>query len=527
MKPRPVLLVLGGILLILGAVMLVPAGFALVYGGEDLLAILAAAALTACTGGLLTLIGKKIKDSSKASSRNAFLIVSLSWFVISLMGSFPYFFYAQFAHYSNPGKVKGANGAVYKVTRCTKPGDGLGSEFCSFSNCFFESASGFTTTGSSILNSGLWKTPEVRDGLPHGLLVWRSLSQWLGGMGIIVLGMAVFPILGIGGMALFKAEVPGPTKDKLSPRIAETAKLLWVIYVVITVVEILLLLPYTGFFQAFNHALTTMATGGFSPLADSVGGFSAPYVHWVITIFMFIAGANFVLHYLLLAQRDVKAHILDREFVAYTAIVIIATVIISMGIKSLYGADAVRHAAFQVASIVTTTGYATVDFEKWISLKGLAALAPMILVLLMFVGGCAGSTGGGPKVMRYIIIIKKSLRDLYRLIHPRAAVVVHYAGKPVSEDILSAVTGFFFLYMAVFIIGAVAVAAAGYDIVTSFTASITCLGNIGPGLGDVGPMDNFLHFPAGIKWMLSVLMIVGRLEVFTVLILLVPEYWRK
>lgn len=507
--------------------MLIPAGFAVFYGGEDIISLFAGAFLTSAAGGILVLIGRQIKDKGRANSRTAFAIVTLSWFAISLMGSFPYYLYGKLARYSAK-TVNGSHEKTYRITTCNGDvTDTIGEEFCSFSNCFFESASGFTTTGSSILASGLWETPHKRDGLPHGLLVWRSLSQWLGGMGIIVLGMAVFPILGIGGMALFKAEVPGPTADKISPQIAQTSKLLWIIYLIITIAEIILLWPVTGFFQAFNHALTTMATGGFSPLAASVGGFTSSWVHWVITIFMFLAGANFVLHFLVLTRRNYLAHLKDQEFVYYTVFTILATAVVAFGIRSLYATDSVRHAAFQVVSIMTTTGYATVDFESWITLKGFSSLAPLMILIIMFIGGCAGSTGGGPKVMRYIVIIKKSMRDLYRLIHPRAAIVVHYGGKPVSEEVLSSVSGFFFLYFGVFTLGAIAVAAHGYDIISSITASITTLGNIGPGLGAVGPADNFLHFPSSVKWILSLLMIMGRLEVFTVIVLFIPDFWRK
>lgn len=317
MRVGVVLRALGALLCLLGVLMLAPGFMALAYGEEDAFAHFMAAVVSGAAGLILLLVVKRPARKRDVSIREGILVVSLGWSVACLAGALPYFFYAQLPHVINADAVKGSSAVVTekpKPPRCGGPrGDtGLGRELCSFTNCYFESASGFTTTGATILEKGLWRTPARRDGLPHGLLFWRSLTHWLGGMGIIVLGIAILPLLGIGGMQMFKAEVPGPVKDKLSPRVTETAKVLWAVYFLLTIGEVLLLLPSgMGVYQAVNHAFATLATGGFSTLASSVQGFNSAYVEGIITLFMFAAGVNFTLHIAWMSRRDPLAFLRD------------------------------------------------------------------------------------------------------------------------------------------------------------------------------------------------------------------------
>jgi len=367
--------------------------------------------------------------------------------------------------------------------------------------------------------------------LPRAYLFWRSLAHWLGGMGIIVLTLAILPILGVGGMQLYKAEVPGPTADKLTPRVRETARRLWLIYVGITALEVLLLLPAMDWFDAVNHAFATMATGGFSTKNGSVGQFGSAYVEWVITVFMLLAGANFALHYRLLhgQWRPVWR---DTELRVYLSIVAVATVLITLGIWAplhaegdyqTYAelADALRHGAFQAVSIITTTGFGTADYEQW------SPLAVGVLFLLFFVGGMAGSTGGGIKVVRHVLLFKNSFRELKQLVHPRAIVPVRLNGRMVSDEVLRNVLSFFVLYFGLLGMGTLALSAMEVDLLSAFGAVLSCLGNIGPAFGTMGPAENYAHLPALAKWILALLMMIGRLEIFTVLILLMRTFWRR
>ncbi len=535
MRARVVLRALGALLCLLGVLMLAPAFMALAYGEEDAFAHFMAAVISGAVGLVTLLVVKRPVRKGDVSIREGFLIVSLGWSVACLAGALPYFFYAQLPHVMNAEAVKTSSAvSTDKPTapQCGGPrGDtGLGRELCSFTNCYFESASGFTTTGATILERGLWRTPHRRDGLPHGLLFWRSLTHWLGGMGIIVLGIAILPLLGIGGMQMFKAEVPGPVKDKLSPRVTETAKVLWAVYFLLTIGEVLLLLPSgMGVYQAVNHAFATLATGGFSTLASSVQGFGSAYVEGVITLFMFAAGVNFTLHIAWMSRRDPFAFLRDGEFRMYSLVtgVLLVGVTVSLLLSSSLDwgvGKSVRYASFQVVSVVTTTGFASTDFELW---EGLAPFAAFLILVAMFTGGSAGSTGGGMKMVRLLMVLKAGVRELKQLIHPRAVLPLRYNDRVVGEDILRAVMGFVVLYMALFVVAAVVISAMGYDMKTSLGASIACVGNIGPGWGEVGAADNYNHFPAAAKWVLSFCMIAGRLEIYTVLLLLVPWFWKR
>jgi trk system potassium uptake protein TrkH len=413
--------------------------------------------------------------------RDGFLVVSLAWITAAIFGAVPYV-------------LSGVLGPV---------------------DALFESVAGFTTTGSTVMTRIA--------AAPTGLHLWRALTQWLGGMGIIVFTIAVLPLLGIGGMQLFKAEVPGPVADKVRPRVAETARRLWLIYVGFTAAEVLALrLAGMGTFDAVCHSMTTLATGGFSTRDASVGEFNSPAIEWIISFFMLVAGMNFVLHYRLLSGRFKQVQ-RDGELRYFLGVVAGGVVLVSSALL-LAGnpfEETIRASVFQTLSILTTTGYATTDFELW------PALAQFVLLVLMVLGGMSGSTGGGVKSLRALLVFRALRVSLNRLVHPRVVRPVKYGGLPVSEEILAGIWTFFAAYFLIATIAAAAVTASGYDIVTGISASLTALGNVGPGLGEVGAYDNFTHFPAQIKLLLCFCMIAGRLEVFTLLVLLLPQFWRR
>ncbi len=399
----------------------------------------------------------------------------------------------------------------------------------SFTDAFFETMSGYTTTGASILND-----IEV---IPKGVLFWRSITHWIGGMGIIVLAIAILPLLGVGGMQLFAAEAPGPGGDKLHPRITDTAKRLWLIYVGYTAAEtILLQVAGMSFFDAINHALSTLSTGGFSTKNASVAHWNDnPAIQYIIIFFMFLAGTNFVLSYFMFKGKVSKI-MQDEEFRLYFRFIVIFTLIAAVLIyfradvsqSSIEhpmvfgeGESAIRHGLFQVLAIVTTTGFVTADYTMW---------TPFLTVFffgLMFLGGSAGSTAGGVKVVRQLILIKNGFLEFKRALHPNAIVPVRYNGKSVSGDIVFNILGFFILYMLSFIVGALVFSMFQIDFTSAIGLSASSLGNVGPALGDFGPVNNYAALPPLGKWWASFLMLIGRLELFTVLILLTPFFWRN
>lgn len=454
---------------------------ALIYGEKDGFDFLIAGLITILTGSVSYFLNRNADKT--ISKRDGYIIVSLAWILFSIFGSLPYIL----------------TGAIP-----------------SYTDAFFETISGFTTTGASILND--------IESLSHGLLFWRSLTQWLGGMGIIVLSLAVLPLLGIGGMQLFIAEVPGPTPDKLHPRVKETAKRLWYIYIIFTVSEtILLWLGDMNFFDALNHAFTTMATGGYSTKQASIAHWDSPYIHYVITFFMFLAGTNFTLSYFALHLRFKKIT-QNEEFKYYLSFVLIFTLVISaiMYLTSNFGLEqSFRDSLFQVVSIMTTTGFITADYLAWAPILG------MLILLLMFFGGSAGSTGGGVKIVRVVLLFKNSALELKRLIHPNAILPVRLNKNSVDPQIITNVLAFVSFYLLIIVGSMIIMSALGYDMPTSIGAVAASLGNIGPGLGDVGPMNNYSEFPIFGKWFLSFLMLIGRLELFTVIVLFSPEFWRK
>jgi trk system potassium uptake protein TrkH len=514
MRYRFIFYCIGAILLSCGLVMIIPGLIALFYQEEDLLSSILASILTLLCGGIMFCLGKKGKGEEGITHREGFAIVTGVWLFCCLFGAFPYYLYAHI-----PLRVSDSSRSLPDC-RLDK---GIGSEFCSFTDSFFESTSGFTTTGASIIKRGLWKRPKRgKDELPHGLLFWRAITQWLGGMGIIVLGLAILPFLGVGGMQLFKAETPGPIASKLQPRIRETAKILWGIYIFITGIEVLLLM--IGGLDPFNaviHSFTTMATGGFSTMEKSIGAFGNRYIEWIITLFMFLAGVNFSLHYAFLIRKP-SSYIRDPEFRFYAGIIFgfILLITVIFQLKGMAFEGSLRQAAFQVISILTTTGYSSVDFEAWIK------PAAFFLFVLMFIGGCAGSTGGGIKCIRIWILLKQAYKELYRLEHPHAVYQVKLKGKVVSQEAIQSIQGFVSLYFLFFFLFSIIIAFSGLDFVTVVSSVIACMGNIGPGFGDVGPMDNYAHISGFGKWILSFSMILGRLEIYTVILLFIPEYWR-
>jgi len=478
-----VIKILGGLSAIISAAMLWPLGWAVVDGSSDALPFVKSIAAGVIVSLVFLFISRRARVRD-IEAREAFVTVSLSWIVASAIGGLPYLF----------------NGTVP-----------------TFTDAFFEAMSGFTTTGASVLT-------DIQSN-PRGILFWRDLTHWLGGMGIIVLSLAVLPFLGVGGMQLYKAEVPGPVPEKLTPRIQQTALLLWGVYVFLSALEVALLWGGgMNLFESLTHTFGTMATGGFSPLNGSIGQYSNPYFDWVITIFMFLAGANFALHYMML-KGNIKAWWRDEEFRFYAAIIFFAAVTATgfLYFSGTYGSplESLRYAAFQVVSIVTTTGYVTADYEKW------PFYVQYMLLFLMFVGGCAGSTGGGIKNLRIMLLLRHVRNELKRLLHPSAVFHVRMGGQVVERDVLGSVTGFFILYISIFAVAALVMSALGVDVLTAIASVAATIGNIGPGLGTVGPAENYAHIPLMGKWVLSFCMLLGRLEVYTVMILFLPETWRK
>lgn len=480
---RTLAFVIGAASTAVGASMLVAAGVSLAYREwQTALGILASSVITMAVGIVLWRV---IGEPGPIGVKEGFATVGIAWFAMSVFGSIPYLL----------------TGTIPRLTEA-----------------FFETASGFTTTGASILFD-----PSV---LPHGIGLWRGLTQWMGGMGVIVLSVAILPLLGTGGIQLVRAESPGHAPDRLTPRFRETAKRLWLLYLGLTVALALLLAAgdMNGH-QALVHSLTTLSTGGFGTESSSLAGFS-PYVQWVVIAFMFVAGASFALHFRALRRPAVYLH--NSEFRLYASIVLVAVVVVTGGLLSeLPHEDAIREAAFNVVSIVTTTGFATSDFGAW------RPALQITIVGLMFLGGMAGSTAGSVKTFRVGILSKAAFADLRRLVHPRGVFNVRFGGQRVREPVLEAIQSFFLFYMFLFLAGTFlltfidANASEQLDLVTATSAVAASLGNIGPGLGDVGPSATYASIPDQGKWLLSGLMIVGRLEVFPVLLLFTRDLWRR
>jgi len=476
---RLIIRVLGFILLVEGAFMFSGIPFSIYYCSNQCLSLLYSGLITGLTGLVFLLLSGK-SEKTNIGKREGYIIVSFTWIIISLYGSLPFII----------------SGAIP-----------------SFTDAFFETISGFTTTGASVLTD--------IESLPKGILFWRSLTHWIGGMGIVVLSVAILPFLGIGGQQMFVAEMPGVQHDKLHPRITQTAKRLWAIYLILTFLQtILLLAGGMNLLDSLCHTFGTVATGGFSTQNDSIAGYS-PYIQYVIIVFMILAGTNFTLHYFALHGRFRKIW-QNEEFRKYLYIILSVPVILTIILVIYDHRDietSIRDALFQVVSILTTTGYITSDYLLW------PAALWMILFLLMFVGGSAGSTAGGIKVIRQLLLFKNSALELKRAVHPNAVIPAKYSGKAVPQEIIYKIMGFFLLYIFIFAFGTMVMSLLGLDFETAIGSVAATLGNIGPGIGDVGPTGNYSEIPVFGKWFLSLLMLLGRLELFTVLIILSRSFW--
>jgi len=474
--------VVGLLLVVVSVAMLIAAGVGFLYGDGDGMGLALSALIT---GGVGAIAARLTRFRDEIGPKEGYAIGAFAWTGIGLFGALPYLL---------TGSVSTLPAGI------------------------FESISGFTTTGATVFTD--------IEALPHGVLLWRSLTQWLGGMGIIVLVIAVLPYLGVGGMQLFRAEVPGPTTERLRPRITQSAKLLWFVYLGLTVAQVLLLL-LGGMtpFEAVNHALTTLATGGFSTRNASLAAYDSAFIHYVTILFMFMAGVNFALHFRAATGKPIYRK--EPEWRFYTGLIVVATLLIaavnfSNGTFTLSEAEAgFRHSLFQVVSIVTTTGYVSADYELW------APGAIAIILALMLTGGMAGSTAGGVKSIRNLLVLKHMGIQIKRHLHPRGIFLPTVGGRKVKQEIVDDVLGFVLLYSGFLVAGIVVLALMGVDVYTSIGAVLSCLGNVGPGVGEVGAVDNYGWMGGGKMSLLAALMLVGRLELYTVILLFHPDMWRR
>lgn len=473
---------LGLITGVLAIFLLIPTVYAFISGTGDFHGFLYAFIIAAVIGSLLAMIPKS-KHSLKY--RDSYALVTFGWLGAGLFGCLPYFL----------------SGAI--------PG---------FTDAYFESISGFTTTGASIMT-------DIESHYPATLL-WRSLTQWLGGMGIIVFALAIIPYLNIGGMSIFQAEVPGPTAEKLTPRIQDTAKVLWTVYLIFTVVlVILLMVSGMSFFDAICHAFTTMSTGGFSTKNSSVAGFNSPCIEWVLIVFMVVAGINFALHYRFLSKGfKLKSYYQDSELSFYLMAILFCVVSVSVTILIQQGGSiskTIRDVAFSVSSIMTTTGFGTADYELW------PIYGQFILLFIMIMGGCAGSTAGGIKSVRLMLVLKYMYAEILKLLHPNLIRTVKMRNAVIDRSVLANILGFIFIYTSVMGVSILLVSFEVGDMTTAIGSVVASLSNIGPGFGTVGPTENYAHLGSFTKWILSLDMVMGRLEILTILILFLPGTWRK
>jgi trk system potassium uptake protein TrkH len=483
---RAVLAIQGFLLIILGLMMLGALPFASWMNGQiwggDAVPLLVSSGITVFTGVALWFSFRG--DRHALRKREGFLVAASGWAVASLFGCLPYVL----------------SGAI--------PG---------FTDAYFETMSGFTTTGATILTD-----IEV---VPHGLLFWRALTHWIGGMGILLLSIAILPMLGVGGMQLFNAEVSHVTLEKLTPRISQTARLLWLLYCGLTASHaVLLMVGGMSAFDALAHAFSTVASGGFSTKNASLGHFASPFIESVTIVFMFLAGASFTLHFRVLRGRTLTPYGRDNEFMYYLIATLVASTLVFMGIPAEMHpgwVDRLRAAVFQVVSIISSTGFITSNYNLW------APATQLILLFLMFHAGCAGSTSGGLKIARWVLLLKSWKTEIRKLAHPRAIFVTRYNREAVAPDIIASVQGFLIAYLAIMALCSILLAALGMDVLSAVSAVVSAMSNIGPGLGTVGAVENFGHITGAGKWILSFCMLMGRLEFFTVLVLFSPEMWKR
>ena len=489
MHVKTILNILGAILALTGFTMMVPALIAWGYNEPDLVGHLQSMGICMGIGIPVWLFTRK---SRSLNNKDGFVIVTLSWLLVALAGAMPFYL----------------SGAIPN-----------------FTDAWFESMSGVTTTGATIIGNPntLPHLPNGIESLTHGVLYWRSFIQWIGGMGIIVFTIAILPLLGVGGVQLFKAEVPGPVSDKIRPRVKETAKILWMVYVGLTAAEaILLSISGMSWFDAICHAFTTLPTGGFSTQNASIAAYANPAIHYIIILFMFIAGVNFFLHFRSLTG-NIKICFKDPEFLAYIGIMFAATLFIFLNIASAQGEwthDNFLSSLFQSVSILTTTGYSSADYEIW------PFFSQYLILILMFIGAMGGSTGGGMKVARIILLVKYAATETRRMLHSRAIIPIRIGDRYIGEDVVRNTLGFFLFYMSIFGATALILTTLNLDIESAIGAAASAIGNIGPGLGAFGPTDNYaLLHPMG-KWMLTFCMLLGRLEIFTIMVLFSRTFWK-
>lgn len=481
-----ILRVVGALLFGLGLSMFVAIPVSLYYDDGALYPILLAGGLTSLVGLVVFLLIKKREEHLHyLSHKEGLAITGLIWLLAGFFGGLPYFF---------------------------------SETFPSFTDCIFESVSGFTTTGATILTN--------IEAIPKGLLFWRALTHWFGGMGIIVISLAVLPLLGIGGMQLYKAEVPSPTPDKLKPRIKDTARVLWQVYLIFTtILVVLLLLGGMNLFDALCHAFSTVSTGGFSTRNSSLEGFS-PFVQWVTTIFMLMSAVNFSLYYHVLRGKP-KVLLQNSELKFFLSAFFIAGILVSVAVainnSAAWEGDvhtSIRYSLLSVASMMTSSGFSVHDYLLW------PPLAQCMIMFLMFMGGCAGSTAGGIKALRVELLLRHCGREIKRIIHPRAVVHVKFGGQPVPEEVLSGLWGFLALWLSILFLSTLFICASGVELGTSLSAAFSCINNVGPTFGELGPMETFGTLPIFSKWVLMLCMVLGRLEIYAILLLFVPAFYR-
>ena len=489
MRIKTLLNILGALIAILGITMVVPILISFGYGemDRDLNGFIFSSLI--CIG-----IGLPVwfltRHNRSLTNRDGFAIVTFSWVITAVAGSLPFYL----------------SGAIPNIT-----------------DAFFESMSGVTTTGASIIGNPatLPHLPNGIESLPHGILFWRSFIQWIGGMGIVVFYIAILPLLGVGGVQLFKAEVPGPVADKITPRVKETAKLLWIVYVGITFTQVIALtVAGMSVFDAVCHAFTTMPTGGFSTKNASVFEQSAA-IHYIIIFFMFLAGVNFSLHFRAM-KGDLNSYFRDKEFLVYLGGTVIITFLIFIAISlqgDKFSAYNFQESLFTTVSILTTTGYGSADYELW------PVFVQIVLLLMMFVGGMGGSTGGGMKVIRVMLLAKYGAMETRRMLHTRALIPIRIGKRSINEDVVRNTMGFFLFFMSSFAIATLILSAMGLDLETAVGAAASAMGNIGPGLGDFGPTENYALLSMPGKWVLAFCMLLGRLEIFTVMVLFSRTFW--
>ena len=492
MLKKQVFYIIGLILIFLSIALAISSLWSVYYDfylniDKDLVPFIYSIIITFMSGIILIFLTKN-RNKTEITNKDGFAIVTLGWVLIVFFSSLPFYFY----------------------------GNGF-----TFTNAFFESMSGLTTTGATILGHS---TTTNIESLPHGLLFWRSFTTFIGGMGIIVFSIAILPLLGMGGVQLFRAEVAGPVADKMTPRVKQTAKLLWAIYLgLFLILTIILILQGLTFHDSICHAFTTIATGGFSTKDASIGAFS-PMVQWTIIIFMFIAGTSFTLHYIFISNKKIE-YLKDTEFKVYFCMIVICSIIFLSNIvnSDLYGLnfEAIRHSIFNSVTIITTTGFTTENYGEW------PALSKTLIFFLFFVGGCAGSTTGAMKIIRTILIYKYLVSEIRKMLHPNGVFPLRINGNVIPDDIVKKTLGFYLFYIFIFVFTAMIFAMLGLDVETALSASASSIGNIGPALGSVGPAYSWAHIPDFAKWLASFCMLLGRLEIFTVMVLFSRTFWNK